>query len=888
MSPTARRSSLLIVIAMSFLLNLWGISYGLPTARRAWDHDEIVPHHVIGSMVYGLEHGTWLVKYPPFQYYVLAPLYRVVFYLGELGWLDRDPALEYNRLFYLTRAVSLLMGTATVLLAYLASRQALGHAASLLAAASYALVAPAVFYAKHGNLDTPYVFWFALSWWLYLRALRFQRLGDYVGFGLAAAMAVGTKDQAYGLYAFAPLPLLVALHRHRRVSGAPTSLVRLFFDHRLVAGALASALLLLGGHQVFSRPAIFTRHVAKITGPYSADYRFFTQDLSGQLANLRLCAANTVFSLGTPLALAAVVGLGLVFLRRGVFAGPSPGPRFLLGSGLLLGLSYHVTFLAVILYNYDRYFMPTALVLAPFAGVALAWAWAARALPARFGAVAVVATLGVSAWRVVVMDLAMVHDTRYVAEDWLSGRLADGEYALAIGDGRRNPRLPSMPWHQLRPDPAATMRSANPRFVVVNATDIGSNLPGSVESAEVVLSGAIGYDVRWRHRYRPPLDVFDPSGTTGSLFFINPEIVVLERRDAPAFARLARLGGRQPSPLLRAAERQRDNGQADKAYVLDRHAVTQAPDDALATAALALDLGALGRHDEAVDLLRRAASRHPGNPVHATALALALLAAGSEEARPAAAEASRLAPDSPVTALLEAETAIASGVGRAAVHALERAVDAEPRDREIVLSAAWMLAEAGALGKAAAAVVGACELPAVSVEASRREAARLLQQVGRDEDARRFLMAARDPRAPTPALTNPGEVRPRVLGTGWEEPSTQLGSFRWVGGCAHLWLEDLGGDAGLEIRYRCGGETEREAWIRVPGRALFPLTCGNDDAQSTILRLEHGLWGGEPFLPLDLEVSPPFLPAEVWGTEDHRELGLQLISVVLRTASEPR
>ena len=113
--------------------------------------------------------------------------------------------------------------------------------------------------------------------------------------------------------------------------------------------------------------------------------------------------------------------------------------------------------------------------------------------------------------------------------------------------------------------------------------------------------------------------------------------------------------------------------------------------------------------------------------------------------------------------------------------------------------------------------------------------------------------------------------------------SAQFGNYRWTSDCVSARVEELGDDAEIEIRYRCGAEAEREAWLTFHGARRVLLPCGADEPQTLRLLLDRAQWGGEPFLPVDVEVSPAFRPAEIWGIDDSRELGLQLISLVARS-----
>ena len=51
------------------------------------------------------------------------------------------------------------------------------------------------------------MFWFALSLIFYLRVLAGGTPSDFIWWGVTAALAVCTKDQAYGLFLMMPVPV---------------------------------------------------------------------------------------------------------------------------------------------------------------------------------------------------------------------------------------------------------------------------------------------------------------------------------------------------------------------------------------------------------------------------------------------------------------------------------------------------------------------------------------------------------------------------------------------------------------------------------------------------------------------------------------------------------
>src|SRR5262249_50656244 len=152
------------------------------------------------------------------------------------------------------------------------------------AAALVALTPTFVYYAKMGNLDVPYLFWFALSLLFFLRAWRRARVVDVVLFALAAALAVATKDQAFALYVLT-VPALA--WRVRR----PPLLA-------LLAGVGLAAFAVLGG--VVFNPGGWLDHVRLIAGPASADFRMFDAGLAGHAELVWQSGRHLAFVMGVP------------------------------------------------------------------------------------------------------------------------------------------------------------------------------------------------------------------------------------------------------------------------------------------------------------------------------------------------------------------------------------------------------------------------------------------------------------------------------------------------------------------------------------------------------------------------------------------------------------
>jgi hypothetical protein len=228
-----------------------------------------------------------------------------------------------------------------------------------------------------------------------MNLLRGDRTRDYIGLAVTAALAVCTKDQAYGLYLGMPVALVVSKGLNRRM---------------LLAGAVSIAVFLLADNVIFNFSG-FVDHVRFIVGPGNEGYRVYEPTIAGRLQLLGMTLRLVKWTWGWPFLLMSAAGMALA-LRDGETR------RAALWL-LLTSITYYFSFIDVILYVYDRFTMPIALVLALFGGVAFERLLAAsRARPARAAVAAAVFayTLLYSSQ----VDILMLRDSRYSVERWLA------------------------------------------------------------------------------------------------------------------------------------------------------------------------------------------------------------------------------------------------------------------------------------------------------------------------------------------------------------------------------------------------------------------------------------------------------------------------------------
>lgn len=378
------------IVAGSTALNAVGLWWGLPAG---WAPIELQPVLVLGAMATDYANGWW-DAYPPVHFYLLGAAMSPVVVLDWLGRIDLHTTVWVVVMSVIVRLVSVAMAAGTIVAIYLCGQIAFTRRAGLFAAATFALAAPFLYFSKTANVDVPYLFWFALALVFYLLALRDDRMRDYVGLALAAALSICTKDQAYGLFLLPPVVILREKGVNRRV---------------LAAGAVSIAAFLLLDNLLFNF-AGFVKHVQFITGTGSSDYRLFAPTLAGRIALLRLTARLTELTWGWPVFVVSCAGVVVALVDRTVrrravwLLAPIAG--------------YYLGFINVILYVYDRFTLPIALVLALFAGLAMDRLLISRKTRALAGA-ALGFVFAYTFLYSATVDVLMVRDSRYTVRAWL-------------------------------------------------------------------------------------------------------------------------------------------------------------------------------------------------------------------------------------------------------------------------------------------------------------------------------------------------------------------------------------------------------------------------------------------------------------------------------------
>jgi Dolichyl-phosphate-mannose-protein mannosyltransferase len=469
----AVRRALPWIILASIVLNGYHIWWGLPLSRPtvwemhreapvglfrgdhrgredvvAWGTDEVAP---MGPLVYARRtfiDGSWYHKYPAFHFMVLSAAYApFLAYLALSGQLSvshlsttwpyglSDPPSALTILVLIARVVSAAMGTAIVGLIYLITQRLFGRAAAIFTALIVAFCFPFIYYSHTSNVDVPYLFWFTLGLLFYVRLLKESQTRDYLLLGTCMALAIATKDQAYGLLPFLPVSLIWFRIKGQQSAGQPGRLRRSLAS--VPWGKLGIALVAFVGTYALAANLPnnwhgYLRHVKYITGAGPAFYQEFPNTVFGHIAFLSKTVSLLAWSLNIPLFIVCSVGLlwGLIRFRDVSLALLAPA------------LSYYLFCLAVILYVYPRFVLPLVIISAVFGGKLLADLWSA---PGRLPIItrpAVAILLLYSLVYGASVDWLLQQEPRYQAEEWIQRNVPSTAVIEAYGPTQYLPRFP--------------------------------------------------------------------------------------------------------------------------------------------------------------------------------------------------------------------------------------------------------------------------------------------------------------------------------------------------------------------------------------------------------------------------------------------------------------
>jgi len=257
------------LLGVTFLLILPGVFWGLPSALTPQD-DAPVP---LGPLLFVAEYGNSSLNtvYPAFHQLLLLPVYgaaiAVYWVTGGISHLTsvwpygmRDVSELFSVLILLGNLVSAGMG---LIILYIAMRLVETHWRWVWFGVMFAAVNGVfVYYCRTATLDIPYNFWWAVTVFLLWEYLVHDKpfRSSLIPAALAAACAVGSKDQAVGLVIGAGALILFCATRQAAS-----------FAARIRAAALFTALLVTayGVVAVLPQPARWWHHARFVVSDHA-------------------------------------------------------------------------------------------------------------------------------------------------------------------------------------------------------------------------------------------------------------------------------------------------------------------------------------------------------------------------------------------------------------------------------------------------------------------------------------------------------------------------------------------------------------------------------------------------------------------------------------------
>jgi hypothetical protein len=452
----AARSPLAWLLGGALVLHLVGIGWGLP-ASDGWDNDGVAPRDFLAGLVETVSPGRFYT-YPPVHLVLLALLTAPITVAALAHAPSLDPADVVQEILqpaymtpiaYFARFATVAMSLGIVWAVAKVAEELRGPRAGWCAAAFVALGAPFTYYSHTTNLDVPYLFWGCLALLSLVRAVARHEPKRLRTWALFAALAVGTKDQAYALFLLsAPAGLGLWLALDPRARGA----LRLVLREAFLAVGIGLGLLVLVDGALYN-PGGLRARLEFLVGPASQAYAQYTNDASGRWHVVRDLAST--FDLQYPWAFAVLVVLGLVLLAR-----DTAHDRTRLVAGLLpllVMVSFTLSFNCVARRTDQRFALPQAVLAAIYGGIGVeALVFRSRPAAARWLArLLVAAAFAVALFMAADVDANLLLDPRYDAEAWLREHVRAKDTVETYGLNVYMPRFPEST-HVIRvsPDPA--------------------------------------------------------------------------------------------------------------------------------------------------------------------------------------------------------------------------------------------------------------------------------------------------------------------------------------------------------------------------------------------------------------------------------------------------
>jgi hypothetical protein len=524
------------VLLLALLLNLVAIDWGLPHVH-SWTADDISPRMPLAviemsrSSHHKYPFGTWWINlflYSPWLFYWwMTGDFEIPCYRGDSSCFS-DPYQQLGLLMLLTRFMHVAMGVGIVFLAYKICLRLFRDRVGATFAALFTACSCVLVYRSHvGNTDLPATFWMTCALYAYIRIMDHNRLRDFVAFSLTTAMALGIKEQIVGVYVL----IVPAIYfrfmtwdsTERSFDGA-AGFARKHLDWRLPILFLLPLLVYALIQNVFFNWEGFVAHVTLWIGESGSIRTNEMPKYQGPMFLMELFHSRWSRSSGPLLTNLCLAGAALSLIIR-------PRRATLI---VLPLLSYYVCSLQIAAHMvYPRLILPTVPMLGVCGGWLVGWLlqrghlirWAGYGIGAYAAAYGLLICIN--------LDIAMIRDARYHAENWLSENVASDRTFGVFSLVYYLPRLDYLGYEyetysEQFMTPTA-FEAEGPDYLVLTSRYFDRFKTGEQkEFYDALLAGELQYRVAWHEWELPPLKKWIKKAYIPTS--VNAKIYVLERK----------------------------------------------------------------------------------------------------------------------------------------------------------------------------------------------------------------------------------------------------------------------------------------------------------------------------------------------------------------------
>lgn len=360
----------MLAIALGFAASeLVTFFWDMP-GSHGWENDGIAPRDLFGGLAHNLTLGA-THRYPLLHYLLLGvlslPALVAAVLAGPLtaaGVRTRVLSVPcMTAIALVAKALATFMGVVSILVIARIVRRTVSTRAGRYAALFAATNLTFAFYARVSNLDVPYLTWTVLALDALLDVFESGDARAYTRFGVFAAAAVATKDQAYASFLlvvplyFVLLPLVA---RGRFSRAHPRLCVRSALTGAVTYGLASGA---------FVNPTGFVKRLGELRGPSSELWRLYSKDWAGLEANV----ADVVHAAAHdfwPAPVFAVACLGVLLALVGRPGATSVESRAVRALPFVAGLGSLLFFTLAVGRSEHRFLLPFGFFLAAYAGIA--------------------------------------------------------------------------------------------------------------------------------------------------------------------------------------------------------------------------------------------------------------------------------------------------------------------------------------------------------------------------------------------------------------------------------------------------------------------------------------------------------------------------------------